>query len=90
MKECFWSKVRPSDELSRAFYHVLLLKSYIEVDSRMKLLQLFIIVRVFKFYKHQHNNSNTTCYITRMLYWTSWPDNADAVAVQLDMMIINA
>ena len=26
----------------------------------------------------------------RMLYWTSWPDNADAVALQLDKMIINA
>ena len=23
-----------------------------------------------------------------MLYWTSWPDNLDAVAVQLDKMII--
>ena len=27
---------------------------------------------------------------TRMPYWTSWPDNTDAVAVQLDKMIINA
>ena len=27
---------------------------------------------------------------TGMPYWTSWPDNADAVAVQLDKMIINA
>ena len=27
---------------------------------------------------------------TRMPHWTSWPDNADAVAVQLDKMIINA
>ena len=25
---------------------------------------------------------------TRMLYWTSWPENADAVAVQLNKMII--
>ena len=27
---------------------------------------------------------------TRMPYWTSWPDNGDAVAVPLDKMIINA
>ena len=27
---------------------------------------------------------------TCMPYGTSWPDNADAVAVQLDKMIINA
>ena len=28
--------------------------------------------------------------LTSMLYWTSWPDNTDAVVVQLDKMIINA
>ena len=27
---------------------------------------------------------------TRMPYGTSWPDNADAVTLQLDKMIINA
>ena len=26
---------------------------------------------------------------THMLYWSSWPDNKGAVAVQLDKMIIN-
>ena len=34
--------------------------------------------------------NRTLTLSTRMPYWTSWPDNTDAVAVQLDKMIINA
>ena len=29
-------------------------------------------------------------FSTPMLYWTTWPDTKDAVAVQLDKTIINA
>ena len=32
----------------------------------------------------------TRLKLTLSTYGTSWPDNADAVAVQLDKMIINA
>ena len=38
------------------------------------------------FFQGYHINSLNV----HMLYWTSWPDNMGAVAVQLDKMIINA
>ena len=61
------------------------------------LSNVLIQLKIVKYWQWFCDNSSTgknkqssLTLSTRMLYWTSWPDNTDAVAFQLDKMIINA